>query len=221
MPSCIGPGCHAAATVAVGMDVDQRALDRDVAGAAAAHQRLLATLDDALERGVDPSRPSLLPGWTMGHVVTHLARNADSHVRMLDGLPQYEGGPEGREAAIEAGAGRPVAELVADARRSIWALESRWAVHAEWSGTAERLHDRVRQADLPGWRRYEVELHHVDLDLGYGFADLPAEFVRLELRRAEMTWAARRPMGMTALPPEALAAPPHVRLAWLTGRGDL
>jgi maleylpyruvate isomerase len=203
------------------MEIDTRALDRDVAGAAGAHQRLLATLDRAVEAGVDAADPSLLPDWTIGHVVTHLARNADGHVRMLDGLAQYEGGADGRLAGIEAGAGRPLGEQVADLRRSVWALEGRWATQADWSGSARRLTDQVRVVDLPGWRWHEVELHHVDLGLGYGFDDLPAEFVRLELRRAEMTWAARRPMGLTTLPPEALAASPHRRLAWLTGRTAL
>ena len=36
----------------------------------------------------------------------------------------------------------------------------------------------------------------------------------------EMRWNARRPMGLTGLPDEALPAPPHVRLAWLLGRTD-
>lgn len=53
-----------------------------VAGCTAAHRRLEATVasvDDATAR-----RPSLLPGWTVGHVLTHVARNAESHVRMLE-----------------------------------------------------------------------------------------------------------------------------------------
>ena len=64
--------------------MDDRQLDRDITGAAAAHQRLLARLDALAE--LDPQRPSLLPDWTVGHVLTHIARNADSIIRMLDGL---------------------------------------------------------------------------------------------------------------------------------------
>ena len=43
--------------------------------------------------------PSLLPGWTRGHVLTHLARNADSQRHVLEaavrGAPaeRYPGGP--------------------------------------------------------------------------------------------------------------------------------
>lgn len=201
------------------MVADARDLDRDVAGAASAHQRLLATLDDRLEAGtLDPAAPSLLPDWSVGHVLSHLARNAESHVRMLDGAAQYEAGAEGREAAIEASAGMTVEALVNDVRRTIWALESRWATHADWDGTADRLHAAVPMRELPFLRWREAEVHHVDLGLGVTFADMPAEYVRLELRRQTMLWTARRPMGMTTLPDAALHAAPHDRLAWLLGR---
>ena len=95
-------------------------LERDIAGALAAHRRLdadLAELTDA-----DVRAPSLLPGWTRGHVLAHLARNADSHERMLlaaargEVAAQYPGGRDQRAGAIEAGAGRPAAALVADVR---------------------------------------------------------------------------------------------------------
>ena len=49
----------------------QRALDE----MAEATDRLLAGLDRLTER--DVRGPSLLPGWTRAHVLTHLARNAD------------------------------------------------------------------------------------------------------------------------------------------------
>jgi maleylpyruvate isomerase len=202
-----------------GADGHGRALNRDVAGAAAAHQRLLATLDGAAD--ADPSASSRLPGWTVGHVLTHLARNAESHIRLLDGLTQYEGGAQGRAAAIEAGASRELSTLVSDVRRTIWGLEQRWASQRDWDGVAHATRGDVSRVDLPFLRWRETEVHHVDLGLGYEMADLPSEYVRLELRRLEMLWAARRPMGMTALPAEALAAPPHERLAWLLGRAPL
>lgn len=204
--------------------MDPRELDRDIAGAANAHQRLLATLDTALDApgSFDPRRPSALPGWTVGHVLTHLARHADSAVRALDGEPQYAGGSASRAADIEAGSGRTAEELVADVRRSIWALEMRWAAAVDWDAASETSTGAVLPvSDVPFRRWRETEIHHVDLDLGVGFEDLPSEYVRLELRRLEMTWRARRPMGMTELPSAALAAPPARRLAWLTGRGHL
>jgi uncharacterized protein (TIGR03083 family) len=85
--------------------VDVRELDRAVTGCAGAHQRLLAGLAELTDD--DARRPSLLPGWTVGHVLTHLARNADGNVRMLDAanrgevVAMYEGGMDGRAADIE------------------------------------------------------------------------------------------------------------------------
>jgi maleylpyruvate isomerase len=204
--------------------MDPRELDRDVAGAAGAHQRLLADLD-AASPATDPAGPSLLPGWTVGHVLTHLARQADSVVRMLDGLPQYESAAV-RNDQIEAGAARPFDQLVADVRRSIWALEARWAADVDWTATARTLVGEAPMSDLPFRRWRETDIHHVDLGpidpaTHYTFADLPPDYVRLELRRMEMLWTSRRPMGLTALPDAALAVPPHERLAWLMGRGSI
>ena len=89
-----------------------------IAGCTTAHRRLsetLASVDADVAR-----RPSRLPDWTVGHVLTHLARNADSHVRMLQGalageaVEQYPGGYEQRSRDIDAGAGRDAADLRAD-----------------------------------------------------------------------------------------------------------
>ena len=213
MPSA----CHGASTFRPVADL--RELDRDVAGAAAAHQRLLADLDHWVESGdADPTAASSLPSWSVGHVLAHLASNAVSHERMLDGLAQYVGGAEGRSAEIETGAVRPAAALVLDVRRTIWSLESRWAAHVDWDITVQRLNGSCPAHDLPFLRWRETAVHHVDLAIGYTFADLPSDYVRLELRRLEMLWMARRPMGLTTLPEAALHRPPHERLAWLLGR---
>ncbi len=74
---------------------------------------------------------------------------------------------------------------------------------------------------LPLLRQREVEVHRVDLGLGHEFGDMPADYVRRDLRLMEMLWTARKPMGMTALPDAALAADPATRLAWMMGRIDL
>jgi maleylpyruvate isomerase len=199
--------------------MDARQLDRDVAGAASAHQRLLARLDGQV---FDPGQPSRLPDWTVGHVLTHLARNADSGIRMLDGLDQYEGGVEGRRAGIEAGAGRSADELVADVRSSIWRLEQRWAQETAWDGPPARVtFGEVPRDQLPSLRWRETEVHHADLGFGYTFADMPAEYVRFDLRRLEMRWQARQPMGLTTLPEPVRRRPAYERLAWLMGRLEL
>jgi len=207
--------------------VDVRELDRSVTGCAAAHQRLLATLQELTDE--QARRQSLLPDWTVGHVLTHLARNADGNVRMLEAADrgeaaaQYEGGMESRAADIEAGAGRPAAELVADVRATIYRLEQQWAAMtaAGWEGEGLSVLGRVPIAEVP-WRRWrEVEVHHADLGLGFTSDEWSPEYVRVELQRMTMLWASRRPMGMTELPPAALAAAPHERLAWLLGRASI
>ncbi|MGH3655545.1 MAG: maleylpyruvate isomerase N-terminal domain-containing protein, partial [Micromonosporaceae bacterium] len=88
---------------------------------ARATDRVLATcrgLSDA-----DLAADSLLPGWSRGHVLAHIARNADSLVNLLTWAgtgvetPQYVS-QQVRDADIETGAPRPVAEQIADLRAS-------------------------------------------------------------------------------------------------------
>ena len=136
-------------------------------------------------------------------------------------VEQHEGGAAGRVQQIEEGAPRPIEVQVADLRRAIWALESAWATSA-WEGEGRAVNGGVVPIrDLPFRRLREVEVHHEDLDIGYELDDLPARYVRLDLRRLGMSWTARQPMGMTGLPPAALAATPTRRLGWLLGRAEI
>jgi maleylpyruvate isomerase len=180
-----------------------------------ANARLMATLDaldDATAR-----RPSRLPGWTVGHVVTHLARNADSHVRMLEGamagrvVDQYEGGLPARASDIAAGAGRPAAELIADLGRAIADLDNTWRRVPEdvWATGHGRMSagDLCPCAEMPFRRWREVEIHRVDLGLGAEPAAWPGAFVELELTHALAGLPDR-------LPPPGRAA----LVAWLVGR---
>jgi maleylpyruvate isomerase len=207
--------------------MDERVLNRDVEGAASAHQRLLAALDESISAGatgidLDPRRPSALVGWTVGHLLTHIARHADSVVRMLNGLSQYEDGAAGRAQQIDAGAHRDLEDLIADVRMSIWRLENRWASHQDWEAAATVVSGAVVACyDLPFRRWREVAIHHVDLGIGYRFEDLDSEYLRRELRLMEMLWNARQPMGMTGLPQQALELAPPLRLAWLMGRTEI
>jgi len=218
----------AAADTVSTMAMNERALDDEIAGAAAAHQRLLAHADTLVD--VDVTAPSLLPRWTVGHVLTHIARNADSMVRAFAAAAsgtttdRYPGGREERTADIEAGAGRPLQDQVADVRDTIWKLEQSWArLPAEaWGLVGTTMGEPEALADLPFKRWREVEVHHADLGLaGFTYDDWSGDYVRRELRRAEMAWAARRPMGLTELPATAQALPPNERLAWLMGRIDV
>jgi maleylpyruvate isomerase len=164
---------------------------RSVNGLTRAH----AALDEHI-RGLtdeDVRRPSLLPDWTVGHVLAHLARNADSVVRRLEGgargevLDQYEGVPEGRAAEIERDARRSARELVADVRATSAAVEAACAaMPAEAWGAMSRGVDGDLQpcsrVVFSRWR--EVEVHLVDLGLGYTVDRWPADLVDVWLPQA-------------------------------------
>jgi maleylpyruvate isomerase len=204
-----------------------RDLDRAVEGCAGAHQRLLSDLVDADDEVM--RRPSLLPGWTVGHLLTHLARNADSHRRMFEAADrgeiadQYDGGQEGRGRDIDAGADRSAREIVADVRRSIYALEGAWATTSAtgWDGAGRTVSGETSMPELVFRRWREAEVHRSDLGLGVSPDDWSPEYVRFDLERWTMTWASRRPMGLTTLPAEVLALTPARRLAWLMGRFEV
>jgi uncharacterized damage-inducible protein DinB len=70
------------------MAVDGRQVAREVEGCMASQRRFVRWLQE--QTGVKSQQPSLLPGWSVGHVLSHLARNADSYVNLLQGRPQYE-----------------------------------------------------------------------------------------------------------------------------------
>jgi maleylpyruvate isomerase len=180
-------------------------------GCAAAHAALLADLADL----DDPAarRPSRLPDWSVGHVLTHLARNADSLVWRLEGAAlgelrdQYPGGLEQRGRDIEAGAGRPADELVRDVRQTASAVERVLAglPAAAWdapSRTSRGVVESSRDAALARWR--EVVVHHGDL--GRAEVAYPPALVEVWLPRE--------------LPRLAERTDPADLLAWVIGRGD-
>jgi len=192
-----------------------------VARVADAHKRCLRVIDEMTDD--EMRRPSPLPGWTVGHVLAHVARNADSHVRRVDAarrgemIDQYEGGFAGREADIEAGANRSAAEIVGDVRRSAAAVDEAWrALPVEaWAERSRDVSGRERLLfELPSRRWQEVEVHIVDLDAGVSHRDWPDEFVLEWLPRTrERMWS--------QLPPEVSGLQfedPRDELAWLYGR---
>lgn len=87
----------------------------EVEGCRLTHIKLRSAIADLTDEQVGSA--SLLPGWTVGHVLAHLAQNADGMSRRIDAAlcnevaEQYAGGLEGRAAAIEAGAARGAREM--------------------------------------------------------------------------------------------------------------
>lgn len=187
-----------------------------VAGATAAHRRLwdtVAPITDEVAR-----QPSLLPGWSVGHVLSHIARNADSHIRVLEGAQageqrhQYPGGSEQRADDIEAGSSRSAAELVVDVRDSIDRLEATWAAMTPetWKGTGFRSGGGLWTAPHTVFSRWrEVEIHHADLGLAYGPDDWDEDYVAVELARQ-----------LSVLPQRLDRGGRRDLLAWIVGRAD-
>ncbi|MBT2488694.1 maleylpyruvate isomerase family mycothiol-dependent enzyme [Streptomyces sp. ISL-96] len=152
---------------------------RDLASVREATDRLLAATDK-LDNGA-VTQPSRLPGWTRGHVLAHLARNADAVVNVLAGRPMYASA-EVRDADIERDAPRPLAVQLEDLRDSAVRFVETAAAPAEWSRTVTLRNGVTDSASrIPFRRLVEVELHHVDLGIGYELEDLPEEFTGREI----------------------------------------
>jgi maleylpyruvate isomerase len=180
-----------------------------VAGCVAAQDALDVALVGLRDEQARAS--STLPGWSVGHVLTHLARNGDSFVWRLEGAAQgelrdqYPGGLAQRQSDIEAGAGRPAAELVADVARSSAAVAEVMVTlpAVAWgapSRTSLGIVEPSRDAVLARWR--EVVVHHGDL--GLAPVPLPEDLVAEWLPR-ELPWLGAR-------------TDPAALLAWIIGR---
>ena len=207
-------------------------IERDIRGAVAAHERLVATLEFLTD---DEARSaSLLPNWTIGHVLTHIARNADALALIVNAANRdevgvmYPGGMEQRSADIESGSGRPAAELATDVSDACARLEAAWGTTtpAGWDGTGQTSLGPLPINNVPFRRWRETITHHADCGFVHGgvsfsWRDWPTEYVRLELEQMSMLYTSRKPMGLTALPAEALAVDDRHRLAWLMGRASI
>ncbi len=220
--------------------------DPALAEVTASTDRMLSTLRGLSDE--EAGHASRCPGWTRGHVATHVARNADALVNLLSWAatgvptPMYPS-PEARNAAIEAGAARRACDLEADVEAS---AERFLAACAELPETALEATVRtgggreLRAREIPWLRLREVEIHHVDLDAGYDFSATPAWVLVRILEDTAASFAVRAAQGGAGLEVRVVAtdvdeggrewtfgAAPAVSVhgraadlvAWLTGRG--
>lgn len=164
----------------------------------------VAKLDDAAV-----AEPSRLPGWSRGHVLAHLSRNADALVNALQGRPMYVSG-DARDEDIERDAPHTLNVHLADLRDSAARFQEAAATPADWSRTVELRNGVTDAAARVPFRRWaEVELHHVDLGVGHELEDLPAEFTEREIG-----FLAQRFTGHPDIPPTRLTDGTR---AWHTG----
>ncbi|MEU5675062.1 maleylpyruvate isomerase family mycothiol-dependent enzyme [Micromonospora sp. NPDC047753] len=164
----------------------------------AATRRLLRTA--ASFDAADLAAASLLPGWTRGHVLAHVARNADGFVNLLTAartgaaLPMYAS-LDARTADIEAGSSRPPAAHLDDLRRTADLFaEAVAAMPADaWAATVQARKGPWPAALLVWGRLREIEVHHLDLAADYRAADWSETFAHRLLREA----ASHHAMGPT------------------------
>jgi len=214
-------------------------------GVRASTADLLAWLDGLEWTAADVAVPSLCAGWTRGHVLTHVARNADGIADTLTGalrgeiVERYPGGWDARNAAIDAGSGRSFAELAADVRDSARRLEDVFAaVDAADGWSLETEHGHPAR-DWPFARWKEVEIHRLDLAAGHGPDRWPPTMVAalVEREAARLHGRATSPLEVTIVaegslvadladrrwrvgdgPPVEVRGPDWAVLAWLVGR---
>ena len=162
-----------------------------------ATDRLLQTVG-GLEPG-ELNAPSLCDGWTKGHVLAHIALNADSLVNLFTWAatgvetPQYPSW-ERRDTDIDRFSTRTVEEHLEELRASAqrYTAAALAVPDRRWSALVAGIGSELQPAsNYLGARRREVEVHHWDLDAGYGPRDWPDDFVAEGLELATQRFAER------------------------------
>ena len=223
------------------MTAPDYSLADSLAAAAGSAERLLLTVERMAPEQV--SEPSALPGWTRGHVLAHIARNADGLGNLLRGartsqpIPMYPS-PESRDRGIRDGAKRPLEDQLADLRASglRFTAATQAMPDAAWAVEVPHRTGPFPAFTVPLKRVAEVEYHHVDLGLDYTPAQWPAAFVAQQLAALtdryrddaglpplllrDSATGADHPLGRGDRPPLRLDAPAWALVAWLSGRSD-
>ncbi len=175
----------------------------------------------------DAATPSLCPGWTRGHVLTHLARNADGIAATLAAamrdeiVARYPDGWDARNADIDAGADRPLATLLADVRESAQRLDRVLGALTDaeaWQRPTENGHP-AQYWLAQRWR--EVEIHRVDLAGSYTPDRWPPLFVATLLPEVARTLAERTSGAVqVSVVADGSLSPDTAGASWSAGEGD-
>jgi maleylpyruvate isomerase len=195
-----------------------------------------ASLDEAALQA-----PTNLDGWTRGHILGHVARNADALGNLLTWArtgvetPMYPS-TQARSDGIDTTAGNPLAVQRRDVRESAARL-----AQAALALPEQRRSFEVRSAqgrpiaalEVPWMRNRELWLHHVDLDMGFTIDDVPAEVAELLVTEVA-DWMSSRidatvdlriegsgdvvRLGGPGSVTSVISARPQQLAGWLTGR---
>ncbi|WP_347110998.1 maleylpyruvate isomerase family mycothiol-dependent enzyme [Paenarthrobacter sp. S56] len=156
--------------------------------------RKLNELSDA-----DLGAPSLLPGWTRGHVVAHVGYNARAIARLVEWAATGVENPmypslEVRNHEIDFGATLSPIALRNLFDHSAIHLNVEWRdLPADnWHHKVRTVQGRVVPAEETVWMRTrEVWVHAADLDNGATFADIPTPVLARLLKDITGAWSAR------------------------------
>lgn len=202
----------------------------------------------SVDRLSDPEweAASGLPEWSRAHLVAHLTLNAEALAGVLEGAARGDAVPmyssqEARDRDIAELAGADPAEI----RERMLASTTRFGQAARempedgWPARVERTpgSDRTfRASAVPGMRLREVEIHHVDLDVGYLPSDWPEGFAGLVIEAMTKRLAPTDGFGVYADDTGAswtlgeardsgdgaviVSGTAYDLAWWLTGRGD-
>jgi maleylpyruvate isomerase len=208
-----------------------------------AHRRLIASLVTLTD---DQARqPSLLPDWSVAHLISHIAGNAEAFVNAAGGLKRGEVGVMYssialRNEAIEQGSVRSADELRAHTVTSSELFESEWGSLSPeaLSGQAVSVSgmQTFNASDILMRRLREVEVHHADLGLAtFSFRDWSDALVDADLPNQTSSIASRlgRPLhviddrgehhflGDNAIDCEPIEIDRRSLLAWSMNRIDI
>ncbi len=197
-------------------------------------ERAAAGLDDV-------GGPSRLPEWTRGHVITHVARNAEGLVRLLTwartGIetPMYPS-LQARAADIETGAGRPLAEQLNDlcGTGAAFAAAAEELSPKQWDVIVRHRYGPFPASTVPWLRVREVWLHLVDLNVGVELDVLPGDIATTVVRdvadwmetrvpaRIELRIPGSEPVtfGPRTSAQVTVSGPVQELAGWLTGRSQ-
>ncbi len=217
---------------------------RGIAAAAQATEALIAAVGGLT--AADVRMPSLLPRWSRAHVISHLARNADGLVNLLNSARtgverQMYASREDRDAAIDEGAGRGHLLLCEDLLAACQRFATTVATLPGGAWEAVLRDSRggaLPASEIPWLRMREVWVHLVDLDAGVGFDAVPADVheqllddvvglftgrtdvpaLTVDTTLADGRHRTWRLDGAGGEAPAVRGTPPEL-LAWLTGRG--
>ncbi len=210
-------------------------LDETLAAVEAATQRYLRTVAGLTDSQF--AEPSVLPGWTVAHVISHVASNATGITRAVhaamadDPVPWVYESNASRDAEIDERAIWPVGEL-----RSLNAESTDELREAFAACPADKLGVMLpRTIDGPPWsvadwigaRWREVEIHHTDMGTGYTHHDWSDEFVdyltsvAIFDRDPEISVTLRCPHGdkLVGGGGQVLSGSKRDLIWWLIGRG--